>query len=151
MVPASFFNYSALQQTLTCHFNPFLKQSALWFVLLKWFESKMASWYFLWTGRLSDASVCYEHAIQSQPEELAFRHGVLRNQLALGELNSALSLANGMISDWYVTLMIPLWIGRIVESCNTSSQIQSAALHHNFLSGWWSEKFEKFPEHHRHK
>jgi len=50
-------------------------------------------------GRLSDASVCYEHAIRSQPDNLVFRRGLLCNQLALGELNSALNLASGMISD----------------------------------------------------
>jgi len=50
-------------------------------------------------GRLSDASVCYEHAIRSQPDNLIFRRGLLCNQLALGELNSALNLASGMISD----------------------------------------------------
>jgi len=50
-------------------------------------------------GRLSDASVCYEHAIRSQPDNLIFRRGLLRNQLALGELNSALKLASGIISE----------------------------------------------------
>lgn len=50
-------------------------------------------------GRLSDASVCYEHAIRSQPDNIVFRRGLLCNQLALGELNSALNLASGMISD----------------------------------------------------
>jgi len=50
-------------------------------------------------GRLSDASVCYEHAIRSQPDNLVFRRGLLCNQLALGELNLTLNLASGMISD----------------------------------------------------
>ena len=58
-------------------------------------------------GRLSDASVCYEHAIRSQPDDLVLRRGLLCNNLALGELNSALNLASGMISDhpsWSVEL-----------------------------------------------
>lgn len=50
-------------------------------------------------GRLSDASMCYEHAIRSQPDNVVFRRGLLCNQLALGELNSAVNLASGMISD----------------------------------------------------
>jgi len=54
---------------------------------------------FVTLGRLSDASACCEHAIQSQPSELVFRHGKLRNLLALGELNSALNIANSVITD----------------------------------------------------
>ncbi|KAI0215805.1 Serine/threonine-protein kinase ATR [Lamellibrachia satsuma] len=50
-------------------------------------------------GQLSDASVCYDHAIRSQPSELSLRHGLLRCRLALGELNSVMELTNGMISQ----------------------------------------------------
>lgn len=45
-------------------------------------------------GRLSDASVCYELAIQSHPDELPFRCGVLKNDLALGKLSSGHSQCN---------------------------------------------------------
>ncbi|KAK2190032.1 hypothetical protein NP493_91g01005 [Ridgeia piscesae] len=50
-------------------------------------------------GQLSDASVCYDHAIRSQPDDLSLRHGLLRCRLALGELNSVMELTNGIISQ----------------------------------------------------
>ena len=51
------------------------------------------------SGQLSDASVCYDHAIRSQPNDVSLRHGILRCRLALGELNSVMELTNGMISE----------------------------------------------------
>ena len=78
-------------------------------------------------GRLSDASVCYEHAIRSQPENLVFRRGLLRNQLALGELNSALNLASGMISDH------PSW----------SSELNACRVESAWRLGQW-EKLQQY-------
>lgn len=50
-------------------------------------------------GQLSDASVCYDSAIQQNPDDLSLRKGLLRCRLALGELNSAREQANGLLSE----------------------------------------------------
>ena len=78
-------------------------------------------------GRLSDASMCYEHAIRSQPDNLVFRRGLLCNQLALGELNSALNLASGMISDH------PSW----------SSELNACRIESAWRLGQW-EKLQQY-------
>ena len=51
------------------------------------------------TGHLSDASVCYDRIIQADPANVSYRSGLLRCRLALGELVSAMDLANSMISE----------------------------------------------------
>lgn len=49
-------------------------------------------------GQLSDASMCYDQAIQLRPDDLNLRQGLLKCRLALGELQSAMDLCNGMIA-----------------------------------------------------
>lgn len=78
-------------------------------------------------GRLSDASMCYEHAIRSQPDNLVLRRGLVCNQLALGELNSALNLASGMISDH------PSW----------SSELNACQIESAWRLGQW-EKLQQY-------
>ena len=78
-------------------------------------------------GRLSDASVCYEHAIRSQPDNAVFRRGLLCNQLALGELNLTLNLASGMISDH------PSW----------SSELNACRIESAWRLGQW-EKLQQY-------
>jgi len=78
-------------------------------------------------GRLSDASVCYEHAIRSEPDNLVFRRGLLCNQLALGELNLTLNLASGMISDH------PSW----------SSELNACRIEAAWRLGQW-EKLQQY-------
>ena len=51
------------------------------------------------TGQLSDSSVCYDQIIQQEPGELTYRQGLLQCRLELGELQSAMDLANGMIAE----------------------------------------------------
>ena len=55
-------------------------------------------------GQLSFASVCYDKAIQKEPSALDFRQGMLKCRLDLGELCSALDLANGMVADRFENL-----------------------------------------------
>ena len=50
------------------------------------------------SGQLSDASVCYDQAIQQHPGDVVLRQGLLRCRLALGELHSALDLCNGVMA-----------------------------------------------------
>ena len=78
-------------------------------------------------GRLSDASVCYEHAIRSEPDNPVLRRGLICNQLALGELNSALNLASGMISDH------PSW----------SSELNACRIESAWRLGQW-EKLQQY-------
>ena len=54
---------------------------------------------FVRTGLLSDASTCYDRAIQSDPSNAVLKKGLLKIRLAHGELNSVLNLANGMINN----------------------------------------------------
>ena len=49
-------------------------------------------------GQMADASVCYDTAIQREPDKLQHRQGLLRCRLALGELSSTMHLANSMLS-----------------------------------------------------
>lgn len=50
-------------------------------------------------GQLSDASVCYDLAIRLDPTDVTYRQGLLKNKLAVGEISSALDLANGMVTE----------------------------------------------------
>ncbi|ELT94946.1 hypothetical protein CAPTEDRAFT_164972 [Capitella teleta] len=55
------------------------------------------------SGQLTDASMCYDQAIQLRPLDLSLRQGLLKCRLALGELQSALDLCNGVLagqSSW---------------------------------------------------
>ena len=49
-------------------------------------------------GSLSDASVCYDLALQSSPD-LDLYKGLLKCRLALGETRSALEQVDGLISE----------------------------------------------------
>ena len=51
------------------------------------------------TGQLCDASVCYDSAIRRRGDDLELRKGLLRCRLALGELNSALEQADGLLAE----------------------------------------------------
>ena len=78
-------------------------------------------------GRLSDASVCCELAIRSQPDNLVLRRGLICKKMALGELNSALNLASGMIADH------PSW----------SSELNACRIESAWRLGQW-EKLEQY-------
>ena len=56
-------------------------------------------------GSLSDASVCYDLAIQSNPNDLDLYKGLLKCRLALGETSSALEQVDGLISERFVEYM----------------------------------------------
>uniref|UniRef100_S4RDY2 Serine/threonine-protein kinase ATR n=1 Tax=Petromyzon marinus TaxID=7757 RepID=S4RDY2_PETMA len=50
-------------------------------------------------GQLRDATACYEKAIQGEPHKISYRHGLLRSLLGLGELSTAYSMVNGILSQ----------------------------------------------------
>ncbi|KAK2144551.1 hypothetical protein LSH36_748g02080 [Paralvinella palmiformis] len=50
-------------------------------------------------GQLADASVCYDKAIQLEPDNISYRQGLICCRLALGELQSALAFTNGIIAE----------------------------------------------------
>lgn len=50
-------------------------------------------------GQLSDALVCYDRAVKLDPDNIGLRQGLLKCRLALGELNSAMEQANGIIVE----------------------------------------------------
>ena len=63
-------------------------------------------------GNLSEATLCYDRAIQLTPNDLSHRHGLLRCYLSLGEFNSVLDLVNGTVHeklDRYQNTMINLF------------------------------------------
>ena len=53
----------------------------------------------MFPGQLCDATACYEKVIQLEPDDVTTHQGLVRNLMDLGQLNTAMELVNGVLSN----------------------------------------------------